>query len=99
MIRPPEGRPAPAEGAPMRFTAQEEYGLRCMLSLARREGRGLVTIQDIARAEKLTPAYVGKLLRILRKGGLVEGLHGPTGGYKLPRAAEAINVGEVLEVL
>lgn len=83
----------------MRFTAQEEYGLRCMLSLARREGKGPVTIQEIAKAEKLTPAYAGKLLRVLRKGGLVDGLHGPTGGYRLPRPADAINVGEVLEVL
>ena len=83
----------------MRFTAQEEYGLRCMLSLARREAQGPVTIPEIAKAEKLTPAYVGKLMRVLRKGGMVEGLHGPAGGYKLPRPASAMSVGEVLEVL
>lgn len=83
----------------MRFTAQEEYGLRCMVQLARREGRGPVTIPEIAKVEKMSPAYVGKLLRVLRQGGLVDGIQGSAGGYRLPRPATEISVGAVLEVL
>lgn len=83
----------------MRFTAQEEYGLRCMVQLARHEERGPLSIQQIAKAERLTPAYVGKLLSILRKGGLVASQHGATGGYRLPRPAADMNVGEVLDIL
>ncbi len=83
----------------MRFTSQEEYGLRCMVQMARHEAKGPLTIADIAKAEKLTPAYVGKLMRVLRKGALVEAQHGPTGGYRLPRPATEVNVGEILSVL
>jgi Rrf2 family protein len=83
----------------MRFTAQEEYGLRCMVQMARREAKGPATIQEIAKAERLTPAYVGKLMRVLRQGGLVEATHGPTGGYQLTRPANEMSVGQVLEVL
>lgn len=83
----------------MRFTSQEEYGLRCMVQLARHEAEGPLTIGDIARSEKLTPAYVGKLMRVLRRGGLVDAQHGPTGGYRLPRPAAELNVSEILGVL
>ncbi len=83
----------------MKFTAQEEYGLRCMTAMARHESRGAMTISELARAERLTPAYVGKLMRILRRGKLVESIHGPTGGYKLARPAKSVSVGEVLAVL
>ncbi len=83
----------------MRFTAQEEYGLRCMVQLARHEAKSPMTIHAIADAEKLTPAYVGKLMRVLRKSGLVDSLHGPVGGYRLPRPSAEISIGEILSVL
>jgi Rrf2 family protein len=85
----------------MRFTAQEEYGLRCMLQLARRAPvpPASLSIAEIAEAESLTPAYVAKLMRILRKARLVEGTRGQKGGYHLPRPAAEVSVGEVLVAL
>jgi len=92
----------------MRFTAQEEYGLRCMLQFARHcqgsagqtEGGGRsLTIGEIAGIEGLSPQYAGKLIRILRMGGLLESVRGRHGGYRLARPLENISVGEVLAVL
>jgi len=83
----------------MRFTAQEEYGLRCMLQLARNEEKGPLTIDQIAHNECITPHYVGKLMRILLKGGLVESTRGQKGGYTLIRSADKINIAEVIAVL
>jgi Rrf2 family protein len=83
----------------MRFTAQEEYGLRCLLQLARREDRGPLTINDIGARESLTPAYVGKLMRILQQGDLVVSARGPKGGYRLARPSDRISLGDVLRVL
>ena len=83
----------------MKFSAQEEYGLRCMVAMARHDRDRALNIPDLARAEKITPAYVGKLMRILRRGKLVESLHGPTGGYRLARPASRISTGEILSVL
>ena len=50
----------------MKITAQEEYGLRCLLRLARaaEEGHSL-TIPEIAAAEGMSPPYVAKLLAVL----------------------------------
>lgn len=85
----------------MRFTAQEEYGLRCMLQLARHVPAppASMSITEVAENESLTPAYAGKLLRILRKAGLVEGTRGQKGGYHLARPAAEIMTGEVLVAL
>ena len=83
----------------MKLSAQEEYGLRCLLRVASAgEGESL-TIPEIGRAEALSIAYVAKLMRILRRGKLVKSVRGQTGGYALARKAENIPVGEVLAVL
>ncbi|OLE73713.1 MAG: hypothetical protein AUG12_04170 [Acidobacteria bacterium 13_1_20CM_2_57_8] len=46
----------------MKLSAQEEYGLRCLLRVASAERSESVTIPAIAEAEGLSIPYVGKLL-------------------------------------
>ena len=83
----------------MKISAQEEYGLRCLLRLARAgEGQSL-TIPEIASAEGLSSAYVGKLLAVLRQHGLIESVRGRAGGYHLARPAEEIRLGGVMLIL
>jgi Rrf2 family protein len=82
----------------MKLSAQEEYGLRCLLRLGRRAGRSL-TIPEISRTEGISPEYVAKLMRILRQGGLVTSARGAAGGYTLARPAEQVTAGEALAVL
>lgn len=83
----------------MKFSAQEEYGLRCLLQIARSGKGGSLTIPEISRVEGLSQTHVAKLLMILRKDGFVSSTRGQTGGYTLARPASEINVGEVLNVL
>ena len=83
----------------MKFSSTEEYGLRCMLQMARKGEKGTTTIVELSQKESLTPAYVAKIMSILRKGGLVSSIRGQSGGYKLARAPHEINVNEVLESL
>lgn len=83
----------------MRLSAQEEYGLRCLVRLARGDGAQPVRIQDIAEAEGLTSEYVAKLMRILRNGELVTSTRGASGGYRLQRPAADVTLWEAIEVL
>ena len=83
----------------MKLSAQEEYGLRCMLTLARAESGASLTIPQIAAAERISGPNVAKLLRALKAGGYVVALRGQSGGYTLARKATEINVGEVLACL
>src|SRR5262245_62943261 len=82
----------------MQLLAQEEYGLRCLLELAR-HGALARTIHEIAEAEGLSPDYAAKLLRELRRGGLVESTRGAAGGYRLAREADAITAWDAIAVL
>jgi Rrf2 family protein len=83
----------------MHLSAQEEYGLRCLVQLARHEGREPMRIQEIARAEGLSAEYVAKLMRILRNGNLVDSTRGASGGYRLRREPAHITLWEAIEVL
>lgn len=83
----------------MKLTSQEEYGLRCLLRIARQGEGGALTIPEISEAEGISSYYVAKLMRILRRGGFVTSARGQAGGYTLSRQADRIIVGEALAVL
>lgn len=83
----------------MRITAVEEYGLRCLLNLARRGKGSQMSISEIAELEGLSIPYASKLLSILRKAGLVEAERGRTGGFSIARDPDKINLHEVLSSL
>jgi Rrf2 family protein len=83
----------------MKFSSQEEYGLRCLLRIARdANGKGL-TIPEISKAEGMTTHNAAKLLRALRLGGFLASSRGQIGGYTLSRPAEEILVKDVLDSL
>ena len=81
----------------MKFSAQEEYGLRCLLQIARSQES--MTIPEIAKIEGLSQTHVAKLLMILRKEGFITSTRGQAGGYALAKSPSEINVGQVLESL
>lgn len=83
----------------MKISAQEEYGLRCLLQLARAVQGQLVSVKEVAAREGISPAYAEKLLRILSRAGLVHSMRGLKGGYALNRPAMHITLGEVVRAL
>ena len=83
----------------MKITAQEEYGLRCLLQLAKVSAGQIVSVKEIAAKEGLSSAYVEKLLRILSRAGLVHSIRGMKGGYTLNRPASSTTLGEVIRAL
>lgn len=83
----------------MRISAVEEYGLRCLLALARQGQGKQLSIPEIAEMEGISVPYVSKLLAILRKAGLVTAERGRAGGFTIARPLEQISVYEVLVVL
>lgn len=70
-----------------------------MTQLARAHGQGLLSLAEISRTELLPLAYLEQLIGELRRAGLVEGVRGLHGGYRLTRPPSEITVGEVYRVL
>jgi Rrf2 family protein len=83
----------------MKLSSQEEYGLRCLLQIGRQAPGIALTIPEISQAEGISKDYAAKLLRVLRRGGLIKSARGQAGGYTLARPAEQITIGEALAAL
>jgi len=79
----------------MKLSTLEEYGLRCLLELGRAgEGESL-TIAEMSRREGISAPNVAKIMRVLRRAGLVTSTRGQTGGYTLSRKPDEIAVSDV----
>ena len=83
----------------MKLSAQEEYGLRCLLQLARHGSGASLTVPEISQAEGLSSPNVAKLLRVLRQEGFADSVRGQYGGYILARSPDRILVSAVVDAL
>jgi Rrf2 family protein len=83
----------------MKISAQEEYGLRCLVQLATLEKDQSLTLPQIAKREGVSVANAGKLMWLLNKAGFVQATRGTKGGYSLARPADEICLSEVIKVL
>ena len=74
-----------------------EYGLHCLLYLARPSGDPVVaSARDLAELQGVPLEYLAKTFTKLRRAGLVVGSEGISGGFSLARAAEKISVLDVI---
>ena len=83
----------------MKISAQEEYGLRCLVQLANLNDGETLTLPQIAEREGISTANAGKLMWLLNKAGFVGSTRGTKGGYFLARPAEDIYLNEIIKVL
>lgn len=81
----------------MRITAQEEFGLRILVRIAKSE-EGL-SINEISQLEGITKPNVAKLCRILRIAELVTSEKGHSGGYTIAKAPNEVTLKEVFNAL
>lgn len=85
--------------AKMKITALEEYGLRCLVRVARQPGGEPISAQRVAELEGLSLPYAQKLLRVLATGELIEARRGASGGYVLARPVHKISLGDAIRAL
>ena len=83
----------------MKLSSQEEYGLRCLLQLARGGDGAALTIAEMSEREGISAPNVAKIMRILRRAGLVRSTRGKSGGYHLARPAADVRALDVLAAL
>ncbi|WP_031432979.1 Fe-S cluster assembly transcriptional regulator IscR [Methylomarinum vadi] len=80
----------------MRLTTKGRYAVTAMLDLAFHSQTRPVTLTDIATRQTISLSYLEQLFARLRKAGMVKGVRGPGGGYKLSRDADDINIAEII---
>ncbi|NQY80709.1 MAG: Rrf2 family transcriptional regulator [Candidatus Caenarcaniphilales bacterium] len=86
----------------MKISANEEYGLRIILCIAGFQSENpsdLVSLNQIADAEGISPEYTASIITLLKSSKLVESVRGKNGGYKLGRPAEEITLYQIINAL
>ena len=80
----------------LRMSTRGRYALRAMVDLALHADEGMVPRQDVAERQELSADYITKLFRDLRAAGLVVGMRGRGGGYRVARDVATISAGDVI---
>ena len=82
----------------MKLSTQGQHAIMPMLTLAIHDDTGAMRLGDIATQQGISLSYLEQIFARLRNGGLVEGIRGPGGGYRLARPAEEISLAEIATV-
>lgn len=82
----------------MMISTRGRYALRVMLDLAEHCDQGLIPMKEVARRQEISLKYLEQIIPTLSRQGLVEGIHGKGGGYRLSRSPEDYTVGEILRL-
>ena len=82
----------------MVISSKGRYALRVMVDLAEHGGDGYVSMRDVARRQEISDKYAGQIMTLLSRAGLVDGVTGKGGGYRLTRAPDQYAVGEILRL-
>lgn len=81
----------------MRLSTKGRYAVTAMMDIALHEKLGPVTLADISQCQGISLSYLEQLFAKLRKNGLVKGVRGPGGGYRLARDADRISMADIIE--
>ena len=82
----------------MMISTRGRYVLRVLADLAEHDNGGFTPMKDIADRQELSLKYIEKIMPVLTRAKLVDGMHGKGGGYRLNRPPEEYKLGEILRL-
>ena len=82
----------------MIVSTKGRYALRVMIDLAEHQNETYIPMKDVAKRQHISLKYIEKIMPVLTKNQIVEGVHGKGGGYRLCREPDKYKVSEILAV-
>ncbi len=82
----------------MMVSTRGRYALRVMIDLAENYGTGYVPMKEVAERQHISLKYLERILPVLTKNKLIEGLQGKGGGYRLTAEPNQYRVGDILRL-
>jgi Rrf2 family iron-sulfur cluster assembly transcriptional regulator len=80
----------------VKLSTKGRYAVMAMVDLATNSGGRPVSLADIAERQEISLSYLEQLFAKLRRGGLVNSVRGPGGGYLLARDADDTRVADII---
>lgn len=82
----------------MLISTRGRYALRVLIDLAEHRDHGYIPMKEIAARQGISLKYLERILPVLSKNGIIEGLQGKSGGYRLCKAPEECRIGDILRL-
>ena len=83
----------------MMISTRGRYALRVLADLAEHRSEGFIPMKDVAARQEISLKYMEKILPVLTKNRIVEGIQGKGGGYRLTREPEQYTLWEILSLV
>jgi len=80
----------------MKLSTKARHAITAMMDLALNDKVRPVTLAEISKSQGISLSYLEQLFAKLRKNGLVIGVRGPGGGYKLSRLPGEISIAQII---
>jgi len=78
------------------MSTKAQSAVTATLSLALHYKDGPLNVADLSEEQGISVSYLEQLFAYLRRGGLVQGVRGPGGGYILTRPASDISLADIV---
>jgi Rrf2 family protein len=82
----------------MWISRRTDYATRAVLALALEDGRGPVTVDELARRTGVPRSVLEQVMPTMRKAGIVRSERGARGGYRLNRPPEELTLERVVRL-
>lgn len=83
----------------MKYSKATNYALHTVLFLALDKSKALVSVQELAEKQNVSPTYLSKILTKLVKEGIVNSSPGVNGGYSLGANWEEISFLDIIHTI
>lgn len=83
----------------MKISKKEDYGVILISELGKNYGKGFLSLSEIGKMHNIPILFLRNIASDLRKSGLITATEGKSGGYKLTKSPDKIQIGEVIRVL
>ena len=80
----------------MRLTSYSDYSIRVLIYLATQSKEQLTNIKEISEVYHISKNHLMKIVYNLGKMGYIETIRGRNGGFRLVKAPDEINIGELV---
>ena len=82
----------------MMISTRGRYALRVLIDLAEHRNGSYIPMKDVADRQDISLKYLERIVPVLTQSGLIEGVHGKGGGYRLVKAPDECRVGDILRL-
>lgn len=83
----------------MIVSTKGRYALRVMIDLAEHQSEKYVPLKEVAARQEISEKYLESIVKTLVKGGVVEGMRGKGGGYRLCKSPDQFTAGYILRLM